>query len=371
MKLGYRTVSELGTGGNYLIQARKYWARVSILSLAMAALPLTGCTSRGSDKDVMAKVNGYKILRSEVDKTYNTQVAGSPQKPTPTEEEALRLNVLGQIIYNQLQLQKAEKLGIVASEDEVESKFSQAKAPYTQEQFQKLLKDRGLSEEDYKLEIRRNLTVDKLLNKEIASKVTISDSDIQNYYNQNKAEFNLIEPRYNLATIFVSNQPTNEQGTAVDRAQLDAQAKKKIQIIYNRLESGEDFTELAQKYSEDPDTARSGGVVGPVPETQIKNLDPVTRDAIQKLKAGQWTPILPALDNRTHTPSGYQIVRLNAKEGAGQRDFNDPQVQQFIRNKLRSQREQILKTAYDEVLHDNAEIHNYYADQILKNSGTK
>jgi peptidyl-prolyl cis-trans isomerase SurA len=267
VNLGYRTVSELGTGGNYLIQPRKYWARVSILSLAMAALPLTGCTSRGSDKDVMAKVNGYKILRSEVDKTYNTQVAGSPQKPTPTEEEALRLNVLGQIIYNQLQLQKAEKLGIVASEDEVESKFNQAKAPYTQEQFQKLLKDRGLSEEDYKLEIRRNLTVDKLLNKEIASKVTISDSDIQNYYNQNKAEFNLIEPRYNLATIFVSNQPTNEQGTAVDRAQLDAQAKKKIQIIYNRLESGEDFTELAQKYSEDPDTARSGGVVGPVPET--------------------------------------------------------------------------------------------------------
>ena len=354
-----------------MILARKNWGRVFVQGLALALPLLVGCSGRGNDKEVMAKVNGYKILRSEVDKTYNTQVAGSPQKPTTTEEEALRLNVLGQIIYNQLQLQKSEKLGIVASDDEVESKFNQAKAPYAQEQFQKLLKDRGFSEADYKLEIRRNLTVDKLLNKEIASKVTISEADIQNYYNQNKAEFNLIEPRYGLATIFVSNQPSNEPGHDGDRAQIDAQAKKKIQIIYNRLESGEDFTELAQKYSEDPDTARSGGAVGPVPETQIKNLDPATRDAIQKLKAGQWSPVIPALDNRTHLPSGYQIVRLNAKEAAGQRDFNDPQVQQFIRTKLRSQREQILKAAYDEVLRDNAEVHNYYAEQILKNSSAK
>ena len=354
-----------------MIQAREYRSGVFVHSLAFALLLLIGCAGSGAGKDVMAKVNGYKILRSEVDKTYNTQVAGSPQKPTPTEEEALRLNVLGQIIYNQLQLQKAEKLGIVATDDEVESKFNQAKTPYSQEQFQKLLKDRGFSEADYKLEIRRNLTVDKLLNKEIASKVTISEADIQNYYNQNKAEFNLIEPRYSLATIYVSNQLSNEPGHTNDRAQLDAEAKRKIQIIYNRLESGEDFTELAQKYSEDPDTARSGGAVGPVPETQIKNLDPATRDAIQKLKAGQWTAVIPSVDSRSHLQMGYQIVRLNAKESAGQRDFNDPQVQQFIRNKLRSQREQILKAAYDEVLRDNAEVHNYYADQILKDSGAK
>lgn len=354
-----------------MIQVSKFWSRLGVCSLALAMPLLIGCPGGGSDKEVMAKVNGYKILRAEVDKTYNTQVAGSPQKPTPTEEEALRLNVLGQMIYNQLQLQRAEKLGIIATDDEVETKFNQAKAPYSQEQFQKLLKDRGFTEEDYKLEIRRNLTIEKLTNKEIASKVTISDPDILGYYNQNKAEFNLIEPRYSLATIFVSNQPSTEPGHTSDRAQTDAQAKKKIQILFNRLESGEDFSELAQKYSEDPDTARSGGAVGPVPESQIMNLDPATRDAVQKLKAGQWSQPIPAVDGRSHTQTGYQIVRLNAKESAGQRDFNDPQVQQFIRNKLRSQREQILKAAYDEALRDDAVIHNYYAEQILKESGAK
>ena len=89
---------------------------------------------------------------------------------------------------------------------------------------------------------------------------------------------------------------------------------------------------------------------------------------MQKLKAGQWSQIIPAIDGRSRMQSGYQIVRLNAKESAGQRDFNDPQVQQFIRNKLRGQREQILRSAYDDVLRDDASVRNYYAEQILKES---
>ncbi len=354
-----------------MIQAHQYWRSLTLLILAAGALVVAGCPGRSTDKDVMAKVNGYKVLRSEVDKTYNSQVAGSPQKPTSTEEEALRLNILNQIVYRQLLLQKAEKLGVVAADDEVESKFNQAKAPYTQEQFQKQLKDSGLTEEDYKLELRRNLTVEKLLNKEIASKVNISDADIRNYYDQNKSEFNLIEPRYRLATIFVSNQPNGEPGRPTDRTQLDTQAKKKVTMVLNRLNSGEDFSDLAQKYSDDQDTARSGGTIPPVPESQIKNLDPITRDAVQKLKPGQYTDVLPAINPQTHQPGGYQIIKLTGKDIAGQRDLNDPQVQQFIRNKLRSQQEQILRGAYDEVLRDDAEIHNYYAEQILKNNGTK
>ena len=352
-----------------MIQARKYRSSLSLLVLVLA-LALAGCPGRGTDKEVMAKVNSYKIFRSELDKDYNARVTGSPQKPTATEEEALRLNILSGIIDTQLHLQKAEKLGIVATDDEVESKFAQAKAPYTQEEFQKRLKDIGITEEDSKQEIRRNLTIDKLLNKEIGSKVTISDSDLQNYYNQHKADFNLIEPRYFVAHIQVSNQPMGQPGEIPGKAQNDAEARRKITEAYKRLESGEDFAGVAAKFSEDPDTARNGGELGPMPESQLKNTDPATRDAILKLKPGQFSEVIPVV-NPTHQAVGYRIVKLIGKEAAGQRDLNDPQVQQFIRNQLRSQREQILRAAYDEVLRDNAEIHNYYAEQILKNSGTK
>ena len=73
-----------------MIQARKYRSSLSLLVLC-SLLRMAGCPGRGTDKEVMAKVNSYKIFRSELDKNYNARVAGSPQKPTATEEEALRL----------------------------------------------------------------------------------------------------------------------------------------------------------------------------------------------------------------------------------------------------------------------------------------
>ena len=353
-----------------MIEALERWRNLWFASLA-AALLLSGCNRQDSDKDVMAKVNGYKILRSEVDKGYSAQIAGSPQKPTPTEEQALRLGILRQLIDLQLHLQKAGKLGIVATEDEVDDKLRQVKAPYTKEEFEKKLKDLGLTEEDEKQEIRRNITVDKLLNKEIASHVTISDADIQGYYNDHKADFNLIEPQYYLAQIIVSNQPSPQPGEVADKAQNDAQARNKIRMIHNRLESGEDFATLAARYSEDPDTARNGGNLNPTPESRIKAADALSRDAVLRLKPGQYTEPLVLLDPNTRQPIGYRIVKLIGKEAAGQRDLNDPAVQQWIRNQLRSQREQVLRAAYDEVLHDSGDIKNYSADQILRSVGGK
>jgi peptidyl-prolyl cis-trans isomerase SurA len=354
-----------------LIQTRVCWRSMLLLGTALT-LGLTGCP-RSPGSDVMAKVNGYKVLRPELDKRVKEQIAGSPQKLTSEQDQALRLQLLQQIINLQLYLQKAEKLGIVATDEEVETKLNQTKSPYTKEEFTKKLQEMGMTEDDFKQELRRNMTIEKLLNKEIASKVTISDADIQNYYNEHKAQFNVIEPQYYLAHIFVSAQANAPSGPIANKAQNEAQAKEKIRTIYNRLESGEDFASLAAKYSEDPDTARSGGELGAIPESQVKgpNTDPATRDAVTKLKAGQFTDIITIANPATQKVLGYRIVKLLGKEAAGQRDVSDPTVQQLIRNQLRNQREQFLRAAYDENLRNNAEIHNYFVEQILKDAGTK
>lgn len=346
------------------------WGCFLLTSIALL-LFASGCSHQDSDKDVLAKVNGYKILRSEVDKAYASQTAGAPQKLSPLEDQALRLNILRQLIDVRLQLQKAEKLGVVATDDEVDSKFNQARAPYTTEEFQKQLKNLGLTEDDYRQQIRRNVTIEKLRNKDIESKITITDSEIQNYYNQNRSQFNLVEPQYDIAHIIVTSQPGSQPSQIPDKAQDDAQARKKIQIAYNRLESGEDFGVVASRYSEDADTRNNGGELGLAPESQLKNTDPATRDAILKLKPEQYSHIITVVNPQNHQPVGYRIVKLRAKQAAGQRELNDPNVQQFIRSQLRNQREQILKAAYDEVLHDGADIRNYYAEDILKESAQK
>lgn len=351
-------------------QPRSSGALAAGLALVLAGI-LFGCSHQDSDKDIMAKVNGYKILRSEVDKAYTSQTAGAPQKLSPLEDQALRLNILHQLIDVRLQLQKAEKLGIVATDDEVESRFNQTKAPYTKEEFEKRLKDAGLTEDDFKQEIRRNVTIEKLRNKEIESKITITDVEIQSYYNQNRSQFNLVEPQYDIAHIIVTAQGGAQPSQIPDKAQDDAQARKKIQIAYNRLESGEDFGVVASHYSEDADTRNSGGELGLAPESQLKNTDAATREAILKLKPGQYSGILRVVNPQNNQPVGYRIVELKAKQAAGQRELNDPKVQQFIRDQLRNQREQIIRAAYDEILHDGSDVRNYYAEQIFNEAGKK
>ena len=105
------------------------------------------------------------------------------------------------------------------------------------------------------------ITVDKVLNKEVTSKINISDADITNYYNQHRAEFNLVEPQYHLAQILVTTEP-NPQMKSPNKAQNEAEARKKIQMVQNRLDSGDDFATVAMAFSEQPETAQSGGDLG-------------------------------------------------------------------------------------------------------------
>jgi peptidyl-prolyl cis-trans isomerase SurA len=105
--------------------------------------------------------------------------------------------------------------------------------------------------------------------------------------------------------------------------------------------------------------------MGFVSESQMK-ADPATSAAIMKLKPGETTDILPLLDSGTRKVAGYSIYKLISKEPAGQRDVNDPRVQQAIRQQLHDSRSQLLKTAYFEMLRDQAKVENYLAEQIFK-----
>ena len=95
--------------------------------------------------------------------------------------------------------------------------------------------------------------------------------------------------------------------------------------------------------------------------------DPAIYAAITKLKPGQMTEILPLLDPQTKKPVGYAIYKLLSREPAGQRELNDPRVQQAIRQQLHDGRSQLLKGAYFEMLRDQAKVENFLAEQIFKN----
>lgn len=353
------------------MQVHKNRRSLCIFTL-LTAVALAGCANHASnngtkDPDLMATVNGYNILRSEFDKAYSD---AAPQGPESDGQELLRLKVLNEIISRRLFLQRAQKLGLGPGKDEVESKINQYKAPYTREQFAKVLIELGLTEKELELKTRQDMTIDMLFKQEIDSQVMISDQDIQNYYNGHRAQFNVTEPQYDLAQIYVSSRPDGPSGGRPGKAQNDVQARDKIKMVHNRLESGEDFAPVAAAYSEDQDTAHSGGELGSIPQSRLKNTDSATREAVLKLKPGEFTEVIRVTDPASQKVVGYRIVKLLSKQAAvGQLTLADTTVKDSIRTKLNNEREQVLRAAYDEVLRSGAEIHNYYAERVVKNHG--
>jgi peptidyl-prolyl cis-trans isomerase SurA len=345
---------------------------VLALSAASFLFFLVACQPRQGGADVMASVDGRKILRSDVEKYYLNQTSASDQPQAPVGEQAtsLRLSILRELIDDEILMHRAEKLGLLATDEEVDRKMNEIKSPYTQEQFDQKLKDKKITLDDFRRDLRRSLTVEKVMTKEVTSKINVTDQDVSDYYNAHKGEFNLIEAQYHLAQIYVSPMPNPQvHNLKNDKAQNEADARKKIQMLSNRLDSGEDFATLAMNYSEDSETSGNGGDLGFTPESSLQRTDPSTREVVMKLKPGQYGPVITVQDPASKRIAGFRIVKLLAREPAGQRELADPRVQQAIRSQLRDRREQLLKAAYYEVLRDSAKVNNYYADNILKNTG--
>jgi peptidyl-prolyl cis-trans isomerase SurA len=341
----------------------------SIRTLFATSLVLLAGCHKGPQQGVVATVDGKPILQTEVDKIYNAQVASNPQQYISTDEaQAKHLQIVQELILDQIVEQRAAKQNLTATDADVDAKIAEMKAPYTEEQFQAKLKASNLTMDDLKRDLRHSLTQNKLLNKEINSRITVTDAEVNNYYNAHKAEFNLAENEYHVAQIIVTTGPaakgTNLQNS---KASSDAEAKKKIQALKNQLDAGADFGTLAMNFSENPQTSSGGGDMGPVPESQLRG-NPSLFAAISNLKVGQDTDIIPFPD--AHDPKkvgGYAIFRLLGKAAAGQRDLSDPRVQQQIRQQLHDSRSQLLNAAYSEMIRDQAKIQNFLAEQVFKN----
>jgi len=322
---------------------------------------LTACRSK-PPAGVAATVNGHAITYSELEKTYQSQ----PQSNEGSNEDQVmssKLELLNSLITREIMLQRAEKAGLTAVDADVDTKLNEMKAPYTKDEFDRKLSERHMTVDDLRAQLRRDLTVDKLVNKEITSHITITDADVANFYNANKAMFNLAEPQIHISQILVTPNPdANVRNLKNSKAQNDKEAKLKIEDIANRLGRGEDFSMLAQNYSEDPNTAPNGGDMGLIPESNLERASPDLKRLVLSLQPG--VPSRPI-----QTQYGYQILKVISREPAGQRELNDPRVQQNIREMLNNRKTQLLQAGFIEVARDEAKVENFLARTIVDNAG--
>ncbi len=335
-----------------------------VLGAVMAALVTLSACRKAPPANVAASVNNRVITFAELEKHYATQFPGDPSARESGGDmaEIQKIEILRSLIDNEIMLQRAEKLGLMATASDVDAKFNELKAPYTQEEFQKQLADRKMTQEELKAQLRRDLSVQKLFNREITSRISISDKDVADFYSANRDGFNLAEPQVHLAQILVTPHPDpNVRNLRNDKAQNEEQARKKIQMIETRLKSGEDFAMVAQNYSEDPETGPNGGDLGFIPESALEKANVELRKIVMQLPPGRISQII-------RTAEGYRILRVISKEPAGQRDLNDPRVQQTIRETLLNRKDTLLKAAYYETARNEAKVSNYLASSILERS---
>ncbi len=333
------------------------------LVLLLSALLIPAGCKKAPPANVAAMVNNRPITFEEVERIYHSQLSTPGERASDDLMQIQKLEVLRSLIENEIMLQRAEKLGLMATESEVDAKFNELKAPYTQEEFQKQLDTRKMSASELKAQLKRDLSVQKLINREITSKISITDKEIADFYNANKASFNRAEPAVHLAQILVTSAPDpNVRNLKNDKAQNDEQARRKIQTIEARLKQGEDFAMVAENYSEDTQSAANGGDLGFLPMSAFDGSSPEVRKLIASLQPGQISPVVPS-------QQAYRVLKVISREPAGQRDLTDPRVQQTIREGLLSRKDQLLKNAYYEAARNDAKVVNYFATKILESKG--
>jgi peptidyl-prolyl cis-trans isomerase SurA len=311
--------------------------------------------------DAWATVDGRNIAAAEVEKEY--QRTRDVNATLSSEEvQAAKLSLLEGLITQDLLLAKARELMIDVTQSDIEKAFMETKGNLTDERFQQELSRRSLTADDVRASLRRDLTVQKVLESQVTSKVTITDTEITDFFNANRERFNLPEDAYHLAQIVVTPvrepQTTNSSG---DDATSPQAVQQKVAMLMQRLQRGESFAELAAQFSEDADTAPRGGDLGLVPISAVRKAEPALRNAVLQMVPG---------NARVVNQNGASaIVYLVAKQVAGQRDLSTPGVKDQITEALKARREQLLRSAYLAELRTDARITNHAAKRVVEANG--
>jgi peptidyl-prolyl cis-trans isomerase SurA len=308
--------------------------------------------------DTWATVDGKAIMRDEVEKGYRR--TGNPAQTLSDEEAtAAKLGVLDELIMEEILIAKAGGSKIEVTDKDVDNAYAEAKKGIPDEAFQKELTTRTLTVADMRDRLRRELIAQKVLEREVTGKVNVTDQQVTDFFNANKAQFNLPEDSVHLAQIVVTPardpQIANRTG---DDAGTPQAAAAKLSMLMEKLKGGAPFGDLARDYSEDPESAPRGGDLGLIPMSAIKQASPELRDAVLKMQPGNARVV--------SQPGAHLIVYVVARETAGQRDLSTPNVKERISATLKGRREQLLRSAYLTAARTDAKIVNYLARRVVQ-----
>ena len=349
---------------------RKHQRFMWLTAVVFSAMLLAGCTSEGESPNntVAATVNGKKIMLQEVERLITQQTQGKQSQLSPLELAQARLQVLSSMIQREVLFQRAEQEKLMPTEDEITSGINEQKAQtgMTDDDFTRQLKEQNLTMEALREEAKKDLAIKKLQDK-YAGKITVSDREVEDYFNANKQQF--VNAR-GVALAMIAVDPA-DNGLKNDDAKNDTDAKVKIDNIYQQLKGGADFASVARSKSEDQSLAR-GGDIGFATEEELKQTGfppDVIAQLFGPMQAGSFTN--PVRFGSPQYPGGrWYIFKLQEKRLQTENlTLESPGVRQQITVALTNQRKEILNAALLEVAQNESKVVNNLAGNMLNNPG--
>jgi len=316
-------------------------------------------------EQVVVKVNGDIITKTEFEAR---QVAALRQRNQQFNDDATLKKAIAEItpqliveaVDELLLIQKGKETGLKLGDDQFKNIIENIKKENkleTEEQFQAALKQEGMTLEDLRKAIERNMLVSRVQQSEIMGRIQVTEEEERQYYNAHQKEFET-PAEITLRELLVA-VPADARGVNVAR---EEEARQKIEDVRKRAAAGEAFEKLVAEVSEAPSKA-NGGLIGPVRRSEVAG---ALQEQLENLQTGE-------ISSPIRTDKGYVILKVEQQTKAAPMPFE--QARQQIADRLFDQRRReelrrYLKKLRAEAVIEwkNAELKKAY-DQYLTANG--
>jgi peptidyl-prolyl cis-trans isomerase SurA len=272
----------------------------ALFLLAPAPAAAGGAQSKGVVvEEIIARVNNQVVTLSDYQKAaqgLEQEVAQDCPNCTPDRIQALvkerQKNLLRDMIDQQLLIERAKDMNISVETDLIKRLDETRKQNNlaSMEDLEKAVESQGIAWEDYRTQIRNGLSTQEVIRREVGGRMDIGSDEVRQFYEAHKEQFNRPE-EVALAEIFLSTEGKSPEEIAAVRTRAED--------LRNRVVKGEDFAELAKRYS-GGSTAQQAGELGVFERGQLaKQLE----DAVFPMEKGQITEVI-------QTKTGFEILKV-------------------------------------------------------------
>jgi hypothetical protein len=282
----------------------------------------------------------------DVERAVKQQAQGQESRLSPLELASARLQVLEGLIQQEVMYQKAEKEGTVPTDEEITAEINKQKTQSgkSADQIEKDMKDAGMTEAALRDQVKKQLAIQKLVDKITGKIEAPKDAEIEAFYNGNKDAF--VKKRgVKLAAIVVDPSNSGEGDTTVD----DQSAMLRVNEIGKKLQAGQDFSQLARENSEDQSRFQ-GGDLGYISEEDLDPNTPVGKMLVTRM---QGKIFILKLQDRSDKDEAVNL--------------DSPGVRQQVIDSLINSRKQLLAASYQAIAMNEARIENNLAKKVVDN----